>query len=56
VTVFTEYRLGMELHPFNGQFPVPESHDLVDGAVLVRGPGTDLEAVGNRLSPATTRE
>jgi hypothetical protein len=38
-------RFGMELHAFEGEFPVAHAHDLA-----VVGPGRDFEAVGQGLA------
>src|SRR5690606_10109512 len=41
-------RLGVELHALHRVLAVAQAHDLLDPAVLVLGPGGDLEAIGQR--------
>src|SRR5690554_2670779 len=46
MALFGHDRLGVELHTFNGQGLVAHAHDFFNGAVVVAGPGSHFQAVG----------
>src|SRR5690606_6404341 len=50
VAVLGEDRFGMELHALDRMRAVAQAHDLLERAVLVFGPGGDLEAAGQRVA------
>src|SRR5690554_4699688 len=49
MALFGHDRLGVELHTFNGQGLVAHAHDFFNGAVVVAGPGSHFQAVGQSV-------
>ena len=46
MALFGHDRLGVELHAFDGQGLVAHAHDFFNGAVVVAGPGSHFQAIG----------